>query len=168
MHPSDLQTPAVRLREPAVDFDFDILDHPLDLAHEDLEAALGRAIPRAEVAAIWHWHLRTSAAGQAAERTVAERILIWIGGGRPGEYVAGGRAVGRTAESEGERAERRIGLRAAIAIAEIAPHSQLRFTVRELCRLFRVSRGIVWALQKNFRSTVRQAEAPAPGPADKN
>lgn len=158
-HPDDLASPAAHVREPAVAFDFNVLDSPLDLAHEELESVLGRKVSRAEAETLWHWHLRQTAADKAAERTVAERILIWIGGGRPMDYIATGKGSVRPEETEEARAERRIGLRAAIVIGELAPHAEQDFSVRELCRIFGVSRGLVWKLTQNFREMVKTPEA---------
>lgn len=153
-HPDDLQTPAAHLREPAVDFPWELLDNPEDIACEELSAALGRPVGPAEVRQIFAWHLSRTRADEAAQWTVLERVLLWIGGPRAGHYRAAGRAKERPEETEAETLERRLGIRAAIALAEYAPHSGLGFSTRGIARIFGVSHGEVFRLRENLRATL--------------
>jgi hypothetical protein len=152
MHPEDLQTPAVRLREPAVDFPHELLDRPEDIAREELQAVLGRAVSPEDTRRLFLWHLSRQHADSAAEWTVLERVLLWIGGARSASYRATGKAAHRPAETEDQISERRVGLRAAIALNEFVPHGQHSYSTRTLGRIFNVSKSEVDRLRQNLRS----------------
>jgi PAS domain-containing protein len=152
MHPEDLQTPAVRLREPAVDFPHELLDRPEDIAREELQAVLGRAVSPEDTRRLFLWHLSRQHADSAAEWTVLERVLLWIGGARPADYRATGQGDRRPSETEAEISERRVGLRAAIALAEFVPHGQHAYSTRSLAKIFGVSHGEVFRLRQNLRA----------------
>jgi hypothetical protein len=145
MHPEDLQTPAVRLREPAVDFPHELLDRPEDIAREELQAVLGRAVSPEDTRRLFLWHLSR----------------LWIGGARPADYRATGKGANRPAETEAETSERRVGLRAAIALAEFVPHGQHAYSTRSLAKIFGVSHGEVFRLRQNLRAITPAQEPPS-------
>lgn len=158
-HPEDLRTPAKHLHEPAEDFPFALLDDPVALAREELEAALRRPVTDAEARALFAWHITRTRADEAAQWNVLERILLWIGGSRPGNYRAAGRGTVRSPETDADRTERRLGLRAAIALAEFVPHGGHRFSTRTLATIFSVSHGEVFRLRQNLREVAARTEA---------
>jgi hypothetical protein len=147
------------LREPAVHFDYDAVENPVDIVREDLASA-GLVLSAAQAALVHAWSLRQTDTVAAHELTLAERVIGWIASGRELDYRPAGKASRRAAETAQQVATRRLGLRAAVAVKEMTPHMRHAMSVRQIATLWGVSRGEVWMLQKNFRALVPRAAAP--------
>lgn len=139
------------LREPHIAFDWDAVEDPLDLVREELRPL---TLTRAQAEAVWHWHLQRGQADQAGEQTVADRLLLWLGSAddRQKDKREGRRPDRATTAGSLSSLERRLGLRAAVAIKEMQAYSRLnRLSYRALEQVFGVSKAEIGRLVMDFR-----------------
>jgi hypothetical protein len=137
------------LREPATGFDWESVEDPVDLVREELH------LTRAQAERVWHWHLQRGRADYAGEQTVAMRLLLWLGSADDERMDM--RSIRRPERAESDQdlrpLERRIGLRAAVAIKQMQPYSRLsRLSLRALEKIFRVDRKEIRRLAADFRN----------------
>jgi hypothetical protein len=139
------------LRDAAAAFDWDAVEDPLDLVREELRRL---NLTRLQAEYIWHWHLQRGQADQAGEQTVADRLLLWLGSADDQQKDKRERRRPDRAATAGSMSslERRLGLRAAVAIKEMQAYSRLnRLSYRALEQVFGVSKAEIGRLVMDFR-----------------
>jgi hypothetical protein len=148
------QPQATHIREASVGFDWAAVEDPVGIVLEEL----GPGFTRVQAERVWRWHIHRGRADQAGELTLNERVMLWIGGAD--EDRGDLRALRRPDRAQADDTplvERRIGVRAAVAVKELSKFSRMgRLSYKTLAKIFRCSHGEIWRVAQNFRASVPQ------------
>lgn len=150
------QPEVTRLREASIGFDWDSVEDPVGVLLEEL----GPGFNRGQAETVWRWHLHRGRADKAGELTIAERIVLWLGGSdEDRKDLRALRRPDRVQADDTPIVERRIGVRAAVVVKELGPFSRFgRLSYRSLAKIFRCSPGEIWRVSQNFRASVPQGD----------